>query len=222
MAPWDQDNKGFGPSELLDCYANGVFPMADSRDDPRLFLVDPQLRGILPLDHFHVSRRLARTVRHDRYQVRVNTAFDAVLEGCAAVRRDTEETWINQPIQALYRALHAQGHAHSVETWDDERLVGGLYGVSLGAAFFGESMFSLARDASKVALVFLVAGLRRSGFALLDTQFQTEHLKQFGTVEISREAYHQMLRPLVNQPRSFPGASFPQTGAQALQAMPPA
>ena len=180
--------------DLVECYARGVFPMADSRDDPRVFLVNPEQRGVLPLDErFHVPRRLARTVRSEAFQVRIDTAFPAVLEACAAERSYAADTWINQPIQALYGELFARGLAHSVECWREGVLVGGLYGVSLGAAFFGESMFSTARDASKTALVHLIARLRFGGYRLLDSQFMTEHLAQFGAEEIGRAEYHRRL-----------------------------
>jgi leucyl/phenylalanyl-tRNA--protein transferase len=183
----------FDAEDLLECYARGVFPMADSRDDEELFLVDPERRGVLPLDRFHVPRRLARTVRADLYEVRFDTAFDAVVAACAEPRPGHPETWINTPIRQLYGRLHRMGRAHSVECWSGDELVGGLYGVSLRAAFFGESMFSRARDASKVALVHLVARLITGGYRLLDTQFLTEHLTQFGTEEISRVDYRRRL-----------------------------
>jgi leucyl/phenylalanyl-tRNA--protein transferase len=183
----------FTAADLLDCYARGVFPMADARDDDRLFLVDPERRGVIPLNGFHLSRRLARTVRADIYDVRIDTAFPRVVEACAQAAPDRPETWINLQIEELYGDLFALGAAHSVECWRSGELVGGLYGVSLHGAFFGESMFSRARDASKVALVHLVARLIAGGYVLLDTQFMTEHLAQFGTEEISRAQYHQRL-----------------------------
>ena len=155
---------GFTVDDLIDCYRRGVFPMADARHDERMFLVDPARRGVIPLDGFHVSRRLARTVRADRFEVRIDTAFDAVIDACAAPRPGRMETWINAPIQALCDELFARGLAHSVEAWREGRLVGGLYGVALGGGFFGESMFSLERDASKVALIHLVARLKVGGF----------------------------------------------------------
>ncbi len=206
----------FGPEHLLDAYARGVFPMADSREDPRLFLVDPDRRGILPLDAFHVPRRLARTVRRQPYRITINQAFEAVLDACAAPRGERDETWINAPIRALYGALHRRGHAHSVECWQDEMLVGGLYGVSLGAVFFGESMFSRARDASKIALVHLVAILRAAGYRLLDTQFLTDHLAQFGAMEISRARYRLLLGQALAPPKALDLPREPQTGRQAL------
>ncbi|WP_374273874.1 leucyl/phenylalanyl-tRNA--protein transferase [Brevundimonas sp.] len=180
----------FGPDDLLACYASGVFPMGEGRDDPRVYLVEPEMRGIIPLDGLKVSSRLARTIRQDRLDIRCDTAFDAVVAACAeAGAGDRADTWINTPIRRLYGDLFRRGHAHSVECWDHERLVGGLYGVSLGGAFFGESMFSRARDASKITLVHLVARLRRGGWRLLDAQFQTDHLASLGAVEISQADY---------------------------------
>ncbi|MFZ5718395.1 MAG: leucyl/phenylalanyl-tRNA--protein transferase [Pseudomonadota bacterium] len=183
----------FDAQDLLECYARGVFPMADAREDARVFLIDPERRGILPLQGFHVPRRLARTVRADPFEIRVNTAFHDVVLACAASGPGRMETWINRPIERLYLRLHEIGHAHSVECWQDGELVGGLYGVSLKGAFFGESMFSRRRDASKVALVHLVARLIAGGFVLLDAQFMTEHLGQFGAQEIPRAEYHRRL-----------------------------
>lgn len=183
----------FDARDLLDCYARGVFPMADAREDARVFLIDPERRGVIPLNRFHVSRRLARTVRGDAFEVRFDTAFHQVVLECAAAGPGRTETWINRPIENLYLQLHAAGRAHSVECWQDGELVGGLYGVSLRGAFFGESMFSRRRDASKVALVHLVARLIAGGFVLLDTQFMTDHLSQFGAEEIARTAYHRRL-----------------------------
>jgi leucyl/phenylalanyl-tRNA---protein transferase len=213
---------GFGPDELLACYARGVFPMADGRDDPRLFLVDPDERGIIPLDAFHVPKRLARTVRSDLYQVTVDCVFREVLEACAAPNAERPETWINQTILELYDALHRRGVAHSVECWQDGLLVGGLYGVRLGGAFFGESMFSRARDASKVALVHLVGHLNAGGFSLLDSQFTTAHLQQFGIKEVPRANYRARLATAINSPSIFPvhdlmGADLTGAASPALQ-----
>jgi leucyl/phenylalanyl-tRNA---protein transferase len=199
---------GFGPDDLLDCYRRGVFPMADGRDDPRLFLVDPEQRGVLPIERFHVPKRLARTVRSDLYRITVDQAFRDVLEACAAPHAERPETWINQPILELYDALHRRGAAHSVECWQAETLVGGLYGVRIGGAFFGESMFSRARDASKVALVHLVGHLAAGGFTLLDTQFLTAHLEQFGTEEVPRAAYRERLKAAINSQSVFPVAAL--------------
>jgi len=179
----------FSVEDLIGCYRRGVFPMADARHDRRVFLVDPARRGVIPLGALRVSRRLARTVRSDRFAVRVDTAFEAVVTACAAPREGRMETWINEPIQRMCAALFERGIAHSVEAWHDERLVGGLYGIALGGAFFGESMFSIERDASKVALVHLVARLTAGGYRLLDTQFMTEHLARLGAEEISRAEY---------------------------------
>ncbi|MDR3515335.1 MAG: leucyl/phenylalanyl-tRNA--protein transferase [Azospirillaceae bacterium] len=181
------------PELLLRAYAVGIFPMAESAESEELYWFDPERRGILPLDQFHLPRRLYRTVRARRFDVRVNTEFDRVLEGCGEATPTRPQTWINREIIALYSALHRQGYAHSVECWLNGALVGGLYGVSLGGAFFGESMFSRVTDASKVALVHLVARLRHNGFTLLDTQFPTKHLAQFGTIEIARAAYRSRL-----------------------------
>lgn len=188
---------------ILRAYAAGVFPMAQRRDSGEILFVSPKQRGVIPLDGFHVSRRLARTVRSDHFAVRVDTAFDDVITECAAPGPGRDESWINREIHDLYCALHREGHAHSVECWRDSRLVGGLYGVQLGAAFFGESMFSLERDASKVALVHLVARLKRGGFCLLDAQFLTEHLAQFGALAIPREAYLELLNAAVARGADF-------------------
>jgi leucyl/phenylalanyl-tRNA--protein transferase len=210
-------SRGFGPSDVLDCYRRGVFPMADSRDDPRLFLVDPDLRGVLPLDRFHVSRRLRRTIRSNLFDVRVDTAFSRVMEFCAEAAPDRPNTWINAPILNLYSALHRMGHAHSVETWKDGELVGGLYGVSLQGAFFGESMFSRTTDASKVALAHLVAMLKKMGFVLLDTQFVTAHLVSFGVDEMPRETFHVLLERAMEIDIQFGAAGAGLDGAEVLQ-----
>ncbi len=184
----------FGTQDLLACYRRGVFPMADSRDDPNLFLVDPDMRGILPLDSFHIPRRLKRTVIQEPYRVTADTAFTRVMEFCAEENAGRESTWINSAILNLYSTLHREGHAHSIECWDGDQLVGGLYGVAIGGAFFGESMFSRATDASKIALVHLVARLIEGGFALLDAQFHNPHLEQFGLIEIPRADFKARLR----------------------------
>jgi leucyl/phenylalanyl-tRNA--protein transferase len=181
------------PEVVLEAYAQGIFPMAERRDDPSLFWVSPDYRGVIPLDRFHVSKRLARTVRSDRFRVTSDTAFEAVMRSCAAPAEGREQTWINDEILSLYTGLHAIGHAHSIECWLGEELVGGLYGVNLGAAFFGESMFSRERDASKVALVHLVGRLIAQRFQLLDAQFLTSHLKTFGAIEIARSRYLKLL-----------------------------
>ena len=181
------------PEVLLKAYACGIFPMAESAEDPALYWIEPEKRGIIPLDTFHVPARLARTVRSDRFSIHVNRDFDGVLDGCAEPRPGRARTWINSRIRLLYQKLYAIGHCHSIEAYEHGQLVGGLYGVCLGRAFFGESMFHRARDASKVALVHLVARLKAGSFLLLDTQFVTDHLKTFGALELSRRQYHRML-----------------------------
>ena len=178
---------------MLQRYRVGLFPMAETRDSRDLFWLDPEQRGILPLESFHLPRRLRRTALSNEYEVVVDDSFEAVIDGCAAPAPGREESWINHEIRALFLALHRQGHAHSVECLHEGVLCGGLYGLAIGGAFFGESMFSRRRDASKVALVHLVARLRLGGFALLDTQFITTHLSQFGTVEIPRTRYLTLL-----------------------------
>src|SRR5262245_49676808 len=193
MANRDSATLEITPEVLLKAYACGIFPMADSADDPSLYWIEPALRGIIPLDGFHVPSRLARTVRSDRFTVAINRNFDAVLDGCAAPKPGRQRTWINARIRTLYRKLHERRHCHSVEVYQGDDLVGGLYGVSLGRAFFGESMFHYERDASKVALVHLVARLRAGGYKLLDTQFLTDHLKIFGAVEVSQRHYSKLL-----------------------------
>jgi leucyl/phenylalanyl-tRNA--protein transferase len=206
----------FGPDQLLAAYASGVFPMGEARDDPRVFLVEPERRGLIPLDAFHIPARLRRTVRQEPFEVRVDTAFPEVLDACAAPGPGREDTWINGPIRRLYLELARRGHVHTVECWRDGSLVGGLYGVTLGGAFFGESMFSRATDASKVALVHLVARLRRGGWALLDAQFMTEHLQQFGAVEISQADYLRRLGPALAVQSDSAAFSGPLTGPEAV------
>lgn len=193
-----------------------MFPMGEARDDPRIFLVEPERRGVIPLGGFHIPTRLRRTVRTDAFSVRVDTAFDAVLDACAAAGPGREDSWINAPIRRLYIALNARGHAHSVECWRDERLVGGLYGVTLGGAFFGESMFTRERDASKVALVHLVARLKRGGWSLLDAQFLTSHLGQFGAIETPQAAYLRLLRSARSLRPDDRALFEPMTGAEAV------
>lgn len=207
----------FTAEDLIACYQRGVFPMADSRDDEGVFLIDPQRRGVLPLDGFQLSSRLARTVRSGRFEVRTDTAFNRVVGLCAQAAPGREDTWINPVIEHLYGELHRQGQAHSVETWRGGELVGGLYGVSLGGAFFGESMFSRATDASKVALVHLVARLKAGGYRLLDCQFVTEHLTQFGVIEISRAEYHRRLAQALEVEGDFSRLEDgPQAALQAI------
>lgn len=207
------------PELLLRAYAHGYFPMAERRDDPELFWLDPELRGILPLEHFHISRRLARTIRSERFEILIDSAFEQVMRACAAPRPGHEESWINEQIISLYTALFEQGHAHCVECWMDGELMGGIYGVQLGAAFFGESMFSRARDASKVALTHLVARLRAGGFMLLDTQFLTPHLAQFGGEEIPRAKYQQLLRRAINSAGDFYSLPDHCSGREVLQSI---
>lgn len=195
--------KPFTTDDLLACYRRGVFPMGESRMKTGLFLVDPDWRLVLPLEGFHVPRRLARTVRSDRYRFSINRDFAAVIDHCAEVTLDREDTWINSDIRALYIELFERGHAHSVETRLDGELVGGLYGVSLGGAFFGESMFSRATDASKAALVHLVARLRRGGYRLLDAQFANPHLDQFGAQLLPRAEFHARLKKALAAKTTF-------------------
>lgn len=205
------------PALLLRAYAAGIFPMAESADDPTLYWVDPERRGVLPIDGFHLSRRLKRTLRHSGLAVACDTDFMTVVHGCAAPTHDRPTTWINDEIVRLYDALFRQGFAHSVEVRSADGMVGGLYGVSLGAAFFGESMFSRVTDASKIALAHLVARLKLGGFRLLDTQFLTAHLAQFGAVEIPRAAYRRRLEEAVGARAYFPTA--PLDGAAVVAAL---
>jgi len=191
------------PEVLLRAYAAGIFPMSEGADDADVFWVDPHMRGVIPLDRFHVPRRLRRTIRKRPFEVRVDTDFAGVIAGCAAPGPGRKSTWISDLIREAYTRLHERGFAHSVECWRDGELVGGLYGVSLGAAFFGESMFSRERDASKVALTHLVARLNAGGYRLLDTQFVTEHLVRFGAIEIPRYEYHLLLDAAVNASADF-------------------
>lgn len=204
------------PQVLLKAYSCGIFPMAESADDPALYWIEPQHRGILPLDHVHIPKRLARTVRTTPFAVRIDTDFEGTINGCAASRPGRRSTWINARIRTLYRELFALGHCHTVEVWDGERLVGGLYGVALGGAFFGESMFSYERDASKIALVHLIARLVAGGFTLLDTQFVTEHLRQFGTLEVDRETFQKKLDDALRVSANFNRLPAAATPAQVL------
>jgi leucyl/phenylalanyl-tRNA--protein transferase len=189
---------------LLNAYAVGIFPMAEHRNDPELFWVDPDQRGVLPLDGFHVPRSLRRVVRRGVFDVRIDHDFGAVVRACAEPTPTRPESWINTEIERLYGELHQRGHGHSVECWRGDRLVGGLYGVCLGGAFFGESMFSREENASKVALVHLVARLIHGGFSLLDTQFVTDHLQRFGATEIPRQEYRRLLGVALKLPAAFP------------------
>ena len=187
------------PDLLLSAYASGVFPMSESREDNSLFWLDPRQRGIFELDKFHISRSLARKIRREPFQIRTNTAFAAVIEGCAA----RPETWINAPLVSLYLELHDSGHAHALEVWDGPDLVGGVFGITLGGAFFGESMFSRQTDASKIALAYLVDRLRIGGFSLFDTQFITTHLASLGAIEIPRASYRKRLSHALRRPADF-------------------
>lgn len=191
--------------QILRAYALGVFPMARQHDDPKLYWVDPEKRGILPLADFHLPRSLKKVLKRDSFELKVDTAFDQVLELCAESTARRPETWINAEIVRLFTDLYHAGLAHSVESWQDGKLVGGLYGLSLGSAFFGESMFSRATDASKVALSYLVAVMRKGGYTLLDTQFVTDHLAQFGAIEIPRRDYLRLLAQALDRPASFQG-----------------
>jgi leucyl/phenylalanyl-tRNA---protein transferase len=218
MTSRDSASSDITPEVLLRAYACGIFPMAESADDPTLFWVEPEMRGVIPLRGFHISSRLARTVRSDTFTVTIDTVFKAVIAGCAAPQPGRDDTWINKRIRDLYTGLHDLGHAHSVEVWQNDLLVGGLYGVSLGRAFFGESMFHTTRDASKVALVHLVARLIAGGFKLLDTQYVTEHLRSFGAVEIPRRRYSVLLDQAISGSAEFAKLAVdrPIRGAEAL------
>ena len=206
------------PEVLLKAYSCGIFPMAESAEDPALYWIEPERRGIIPLDRFHVPDRLARTVRSTRYAVVVDRDFDAVIDGCALPSAGRSRTWINVRIRNLYRKLYERGDCHSVEVYDGDALVGGLYGVSLGRAFFGESMFHRARDASKIALVHLAARLKAGHYRLLDTQFVTDHLRTFGAVEVSRPVYHKLLDAALVGEGDFGALALdrPVSGAAAL------
>ncbi|QDL97204.1 leucyl/phenylalanyl-tRNA--protein transferase [Rhodopseudomonas palustris] len=218
MASRDSAASEITPDVLLRAYACGIFPMAESIDDPSLFWVEPDMRGIIPLGGFRVTSRLARTVRSDAFTVTVDRDFRAVIDGCAAPQPGRDDTWINRRIRELYIGLHDIGHCHSVEVWQDGDLAGGLYGVSLGRAFFGESMFHRVRDASKVALVHLVARLLAGGYTLLDTQFVTDHLKSFGAIEVPRLRYRSLLDDALEGEATFDAlpSDRPVTGAEAL------
>lgn len=215
-----RDNAPFEitPDVLLKAYACGIFPMAETADDPALYWIEPEQRGIIPLSGFHVPARLARTVRSTALTVHIDRDFDAVIDGCAAPAPDRDRTWINGRIRKLYRGLFDRGHCHTVEVYDSDRLVGGLYGVSLGRAYFGESMFHAVRDASKIALVHLIARLKAGGFTLCDTQYVTEHLRTFGAVEVPKKRYHKMLEEALIGAADFAAlpTDRPISGAEAL------
>lgn len=200
------------PELLMHGYSIGIFPMAEHRDDPDLFWVDPKFRGIIPLDGFHISRSLARRIRNCGFTITIDTDFMSVVDGCA----DRADTWINTELRDLYAQLHRSGHAHSLEVWEADRLVGGVYGVVLGAAFFGESMFSRRTDASKIALAYLVDRLRQTGFQLFDTQFLTAHLATLGAIEIPRSQYRQELDEAISASADF-SATVPQSAEGVIQ-----
>lgn len=210
----------FGVDDLINCYRHGVFPMGEGREDEGVYLVDPTQRCIMPLEHFHVPRRLARTIRSERFTFSIDRNFDQVLALCAAPNGpERKETWINDDIRELYNELFRRGLAHSVETWEDGVLAGGLYGVGLGGAFFGESMFSLRRDGSKAALVHLAARLRMGGYELLDAQFTTPHLEQFGAETLSRAEFRERLASALELSGDFKRMPESASGAQLLQSI---
>jgi leucyl/phenylalanyl-tRNA---protein transferase len=198
MAARNQQPQKITTDMLLNAYRRGIFPMAESADDPQLYWIEPEARGILPLDRITVPKRLAKTIRNSPYAVHVDRDFAGVIDGCAAAREGRENTWINSQIRSLYGQLFSLHHCHTVEVWDGDNLVGGLYGVAVGGAFFGESMFSTRTDVSKIALIYLCARLIGGGFTLLDTQFVTDHLRQFGTIEVGRADFHVLLERALN------------------------
>jgi leucyl/phenylalanyl-tRNA--protein transferase len=218
MANRENSTMEITPEVLLKAYACGIFPMAESADDPALYWIEPDMRGIIPLEGFHLAARLKRTVRTTSFTVWVNRDFDAVIDGCAEAKHDRARTWINGRIRKIYRSLFEHGHCHTVEVYDGDKLVGGLYGVSLGRAFFGESMFHRARDASKIALVHLIARLIAGGYRLLDTQYVTDHLRSFGAVEVGKRRYHRLLEDAIVGEADFGALPLdrPLSGAQAL------
>ena len=211
--------KRLTPEIVLQAYMGGIFPMAEHRNDPRLYWVDPEMRGIIPLDAFHVPRRLARRVRNWQGPVVVDQSFEEIIRACAGPGPNRWSTWINDEIVSLFTELHEMGFAHSVECWDDDRLVGGLYGVAIGGAFFGESMFSTVTDASKVALVHLVARLHEGGYRLLDVQFVTSHLARFGAVEIPRSNYQRLLTDALSVDGAFHSLPASLDGSAILQSI---
>ncbi len=202
------------PARLMAAYRAGLFPMAENRNAAELFWLDPLQRGIFPLERFHISRSLARRIRKGGFAVTIDRAFDAVLQGCA----ERPETWINARIAALFRALHAMGHAHSIEVWEDGALIGGVYGLAIGGAFFGESMFSARRDGSKIALAYLMHRLRAGGFTLFDTQFLTPHLASLGAIEVPRSRYRHLLRNALARDAAFGRDDGMPTAQDVLQA----
>jgi len=219
MRPLNPKPTQLTPTLLLEAYRHGLFPMAEDRYDSRLYWIEPEIRGVLPLDSVHIPRRLARKIRADLFEVQVNRAFPDVIKGCAAPAPGRWNTWINKDIIALYTELHRLGYVHSVEAWRNGQLVGGLYGVAIGGAFFGESMFSRENDASKVALVHLVARLKTGAYRLLDTQFVTKHLSRFGVIELPREIYRVRLAEAISQQGNFYSLPDLVSGVSALQAI---
>jgi leucyl/phenylalanyl-tRNA---protein transferase len=217
MASRDDPMFEITPQVLLKAYSCGIFPMAESADDPALYWIEPQQRGVLPLDGLHIPRRLLRTVRTTPFKVKVDSDYDGVIDGCAAPRAGRMSTWINTRIRSLYRELFDLGACHTVEVWDGNKMVGGLYGVALKSAFFGESMFSTERDASKIALVHLAARLIRGGFTLLDTQFVTDHLRQFGTIELDRMTFQRELEIALEKDADFYALSRDATGLEVAE-----
>lgn len=207
------------PELLLRAYATGIFPMSESQDDPNLYWVEPEMRGILPLDQFHVPKSLKKVVRKNKFEIHCDRAFEQVLDFCAKPAAGRDVTWINQSIRDNVIKLHEMGFAHSVECWREDKLVGGLYGISLGAAFFGESMFSKETDASKVALVHLVARMRLGGFKLLDTQFTTDHLSRFGVIEIPSAKYLDLLDDALQFQGVFVGSYGPDQMSEVIEMM---
>ncbi|MFA5956463.1 leucyl/phenylalanyl-tRNA--protein transferase [Hyphomicrobium sp.] len=217
MASRDDPMFEITPQVLLKAYSCGIFPMAESADDPALYWIEPQQRGVLPLDGLHIPRRLLRTVRTTPFIVKVDSDYDGVIDGCAAPRAGRMSTWINSRIRTLYRELFEIGSCHTVEVWNGDKMVGGLYGVALKSAFFGESMFSTERDASKIALVHLAARLIRGGFTLLDTQFVTDHLRQFGTIELDRMTFQRELENALDKDADFYALSKDASGAEVAE-----
>jgi leucyl/phenylalanyl-tRNA--protein transferase len=214
MASRDDPMFEITPQVLLKAYSCGIFPMAESADDPALYWIEPQQRGVLPLEGLHVPRRLLRTIRTTPFKIKIDNDYDRVIDGCAAPHAGRMSTWINARIRNLYRELFQLGACHTVEVWSGDELVGGLYGVALKSAFFGESMFSTERDTSKIALVHLVARLKRGGFTLLDTQFVTEHLRQFGTIELDRATFQKELEKALEQNADFYALPRDASGAE--------
>jgi len=205
------------PQVLIKAYSCGIFPMAECAEDHALYWIDPEQRGILPLDNFHIPKSLRKTIRKQKFEIRVDNNFNKIIDGCAQSKPGRRSTWINQRIRDLYGQLFRLGHCHTIEAWQNDKLVGGLYGVHIGGVFFGESMFSHVRDASKVALVYLIARLKRGNFELLDTQFVTDHLRQFGAIEVSRERFQGLLDGSLKVRSDFLGLSADASPDDILQ-----